>query len=296
MPKEEAMTQISRPFQIGLLAAGLFVAVWFIALRGHSAGGSGSGSAASSTAVPTSTAANSSPAAEAKAAAAPTPIYHGAAPGVEGLTRAINKAHAAVAASQQSAKQTEAESAQASSAAAAAAAAAASATSKPSVVVHSSTVTKGSTTTHKVTIHASTVGATGSHGTTVTKSVTKSTSTPASKPSGTSAKSPPPMQVTVENELKQGKMVAVLFWNPRASVDSAVQRELQVVSHSQGGKLAVHDARAAQVGAFGSITRAIQVYQTPTILIINKNGLTTTLTGLTDAFAIEQAIAEARHA
>ena len=39
---------------------------------------------------------------------------------------------------------------------------------------------------------------------------------------------------------------------------------------------------------------AVQVTQTPTLLIVNPHGQTTVLTGLTDAFAIEQTVAEAR--
>jgi hypothetical protein len=75
-----------------------------------------------------------------------------------------------------------------------------------------------------------------------------------------------------------------------------VRKELQAVGKKLGGKIAVHDALANQVGLFGSITRAIQVYQTPTILFVNRKGLTTTLTGFTDAFSIEQTINEARQA
>ena len=102
------------------------------------------------------------------------------------------------------------------------------------------------------------------------------------------------MQATVEGELKQGKVVTILFWNPKATDDVAVQRELQSAGHALGGKVVVHEARASQVGSFGAITRAVQVYQTPTILIVNKHGQVTTLAGLTDAFSIEQAINEAR--
>jgi hypothetical protein len=104
------------------------------------------------------------------------------------------------------------------------------------------------------------------------------------------------MQAAVEAELKQGKMVAILFWNSKSSVDQTVHQELQAVGHAQGAKLAIHNARAAQVGSFGSITRDVQVLQTPTLLIVNRHGQTTSLTGLTDSFAIEQAIAEARRA
>ncbi len=65
----------------------------------------------------------------------------------------------------------------------------------------------------------------------------------------------PAQQAAVESELKQGKVVLVLFWNPKGSDDLAVHKELQVVSKQLGGKIAVHDALANQVGAFGSITK-----------------------------------------
>ncbi len=56
----------------------------------------------------------------------------------------------------------------------------------------------------------------------------------------------------------------------------------------------MHEASAGQVTYFGSITRGVQVTGTPTLLIINKHGRTIILTGLQDAYAIRQAIAEAR--
>src|ERR1700693_3649474 len=108
------MTHISRPFQIALLAMGLFAAVWFVALRGQSGSTGGSGSTPASS-TPAQAGKPPAPGGSAPgSAAAPTPIYHGAAPGVEGLTRAIAKAHEAVATSQQNAKQLAQSSAQAS--------------------------------------------------------------------------------------------------------------------------------------------------------------------------------------
>jgi hypothetical protein len=264
------MTQISRPIQIALLAMGLFVAVWFVALRGHSASTNSSSSPAPASAP--------SPSSQAAKAAAPSSVYHGAAPGVEGLTRAIAKAHGAVATSQQNAKQLQEKSAQASSPTSTGTVTGApTAGSQTTSSATPSAVSKGSTTTKAAVTH-------------------KGTSNGAVAPSARSHRVVPSMQVTVEKELKQGKIVAILFWNPKALVDVAVHRELQAVGHSLGGKIAVHDARANQVGSFGSITQAVQVYQTPTMLIVNKRGQTTTLTGLTDVFSIEQAIDEARHA
>jgi hypothetical protein len=298
------MAQLSRPYQIALLALGLFAAVWFVALRGHSTNTNGSGSPAAASAPAAAASVNKTPsstaAAEAKAAAAPTPIYHGAAPGVEGLTRAINKAHGAVATSQQNAKQLEEKSAQASdSTSTGTSAGASTAGSQPTSASASVTPSTSSTST---SLHKPAVTHKG-----------------ATAPSAKSVSAAPSRQTRVERELKQGNVVAILFWNPKASVDIAVQHELQLLlavhrriqpfAKNQTvqrllkafgleleKKVAVQEAHAGQVASFGSFTRTVQVYQTPTILIVNKRGQTTTLTGLTDAYSIEQAIDEARHA
>jgi uncharacterized protein YaeQ len=81
-----------------------------------------------------------------------------------------------------------------------------------------------------------------------------------------------------------------------------VRRQLQLlqafykaVGLPQNRRIVVHEAVASQVASFGTITRAVQVYQTPTIMIIAPKGQTKTLTGLTDAYAIQQAIGEARN-
>jgi hypothetical protein len=130
------------------------------------------------------------------------------------------------------------------------------------------------------------------HATTVEHSATAAK--PASKPASKSATSSTPRrQSEVEHELKQGKTVLILFWTPHGSEDVAVHQQLPVVQHKLGKKVAVHSARASQVGDYGTVTHAVQVNQTPTLLIVNRRGQTTTVTGLTDAFAIEQAIAEA---
>ena len=80
------MTQLSRPFQIALAAAGLVLAVWFVALRGHSSSSESSPPAASTPAASSSGGA-SKPGATGS-------VYHGSAPGVEGLTHDIAKARA----------------------------------------------------------------------------------------------------------------------------------------------------------------------------------------------------------
>jgi hypothetical protein len=215
-----------------------------------------------STATPVASTPVSTPApATAAKAKAPAGRTH-----IEGMTRGVTHAREAVAASQRAANKSAAASAEAPSQGAA--------------------VTSASTTV--VTKHA----AARASDRVVAKHVVHVSPTPHKVAAGAI----PAQQAAVESELKQGKVVAVLFWNPKGADDVAVRKELQAVGKKLGGKLAVHTAEANQVGSFGSITKAIQVYQTPTILLVNGKGLTTTLTGFTDAFSIEQTIDEARQA
>jgi hypothetical protein len=282
------MAQLSRPYQIALAVLAFLVLVWFVALRGHSSSSTPVASTPVSTpaTAPASTP-ESTAASEAKAAAAPTPVYHGATPGVAGLTRAINKAHGAVATSQRDAQGFEHASAQApGQSAEGTGASTASTGSQPAAAPATATqpAAAPASTTKQAVAPAGTAAKTS-----------KSAAHVAIKPR-TVTRGIPTQQAAVESELKQGKVVAVLFWNPKGADDVAVRKELQTVGKQLGGKLAVHTAEANQVGAFGSITQAIQVYQTPTILFVNGKGLTTTLTGFTDAFSIEQTIEEARKA
>jgi hypothetical protein len=289
MPKGVLMDQISRPFQIALVAVGLLAAVWLFALHGRSSSTpeASSTAPASAPATSASAASASTPAAEEKAAAAPSKVYNGSAPGVKGLSSAIAKAHKAVATSQRNASELQSKSDQASSTSVPVASTAAPAAAPVTKTSTSVTVSKGNS----------------SHTTTVTKVL-------AGAPAG---------QRAVESELAKGNVVVVLFWNPAGSDDRAVHAELRLLEavHDRlraqdgnakvralvrdtglqlTGKIAVQEALPGQVTSFGSITRGVQVNQTPTLLVINKHGQAITLTGLQDAYAIEQAIDEVRAA
>jgi hypothetical protein len=266
------MAQLSRPFQIALGAVVLFAVVWFVALNGH---GSSSGSTpVASTPAPT-------PPSTPSAKPAPGSTH------IEGMTRAVAHAREAVAASQRAADKSANSSAEAPSQGA-------STTSLSTTVKH---------------------GAAGSSTTVVTKHIVQ-TPAPAHK---VAAGAIPAQQAAVESELKRGEVAVILFWNKKGADDVAVHRELELlaklhhvlgvhakqptiarilkVSELEFSKpIAVHYATAAQVTSFGSITHGVQVYSTPTILIVNKLGQTTTLTGLQDYYSIEQTIDEARQA
>jgi hypothetical protein len=255
------MTHLSRPLQVALAAAGLLVVVWFVALRGHS--GSSEPTATTSTHAASS---SSSASSSGGSSTGTTSVYHGSAPGVEGLTRDLQKARGAAAQSEQNAAQLQQKAAQASGESSAAktgrSAASATHSSTASPATKASTTTRPSTATHKST-HA----ANGSSG-----------------------------QAWVEHELGQKVTVALLFYTPRSYDDSRTRRELERLigeERSSHVKIALRVARADQVGAYGAFTRVASVYQTPTLLLVTPTGeVKPPITGLTDAFAIEQEIDE----
>ncbi|HXN39841.1 MAG TPA: hypothetical protein VN892_17540 [Solirubrobacteraceae bacterium] len=299
------MAQISRPFQVVIVVFVLFVgayAAWFLVLR----------TPAPSTPTPVAT----SPAPAPRIHTLKTPesgkVYHGAAPGLEGLTRDVAKAHGAVSAAHASGEHELAQGGAAPSGA--------SATATGSAATPTAPATHASTRAAPSSSAAASIAKPAQH-----SAAKSTTSTPAPSRSKT-AQAPsnlsqvPARQAQVEHALKEGKIAVILFWNPKGADDVADQAELRLLEavhrlipglarrvpavraelkHSGlelEKKFAAFEARADQVTSFGTITRGVQVYETPTLLVVNPNGQVTTITGLTDAFAIEQAIDEARHA
>ncbi len=126
---------------------------------------------------------------------------------------------------------------------------------------------------------------------------THAATAPSSRSDSSAAKHQPPAgQLAVEHELAQGKTVMLVFWNPSTSVDREVHSQASAVASGSKGTVVIHSALANQVNMFGSIVEVVRVYQTPTILIVNRHGVVSTLTGLTEVFALQQAVREAQHA
>lgn len=282
MPKLLEMAQLSRPLVIALVAVCVLAAAWVFAIQGQL-------SKSSST---TSTVA-AAPASKAPAASASVHKRSslGNAPGLKGLSHAIQKADGAVSTSQSYNRQLEAKSAEASGEATGA--------RSPSSSTHASSTHAPRTTS---------ASSTAAHAT---------AQQPSSR-SSAAAKGIPAHQANVERALHQGKIAVILFWNPKGSDDVAVNQELKLLEavhhqirpvanvprvrkalESSGLELqkpfAAFRASASEVSSFGSITQNVQVGATPTILIVNQSGQTIELNGLQDALSIEQAIDEARN-
>ncbi len=259
------MANISRPFQIALIGVVVLAGVWLFALHG-----SGSSSSSSSSSTPASTPAPTASSSSQKAGA-PSPVYHGSAPGVAGLTSAVAKAHGAVATSQANEKQLEARSAAASGNSPTA-----NSTPAPSKPAKPATRSTGGT---------AAAPAVKSRTAPKTPSVTH----------GASSRASASRQRQVEAKIAAGNVVLVLFWNKKGADDRA---DLAAVrSFARGhAKVAVEVASGHEVAAFGTITRGVQIYGTPTVLAVGRSGKAIVVTGLTDPFSLSQAITQARHA
>jgi hypothetical protein len=288
------MAQISRPYQIALGALVVAALMWFLAFGHHSS--STGGSSSSPPAQPSQSANGGS-------VNGSSHIYHGSAPGVEGLTKDIAKAHGAAATSESYNHHLEEKSAAATSTTQGEASAAGSpAASTPAAKAPAtSNATKAAAHAH-AKAHATTPAA-GTHSHTVvvrthttTRTHTQAKTAPAVKAHPKHAapiSAVPSGQRAVEAALAKGKVALLLFWNPVGSADVAVHKQVGAL-RSHHLPVVVFEGNSKSAASYGSITRAVPVYGTPTILIVGAKGRTIVLTGLQDVFAIEQAIREAR--
>lgn len=265
MPKPLGMAQLSRPYQIALAAVVLFALMWFAVL--HRPGSTASTPARTPSAPATHavrpttrTVAHATPRTSRVATRPSRTVTHVTTSVHRSATRAIT--HAA-------------------------------APSRHVVAPHAATRTR--TVTHAVRHTTAPAVPARPH---TTASRTAQTTTSPQRGSAPAAQSQVSSTARFENklaaQLSHGRIVLVLFWNPRASDDAEVHAQVADVVRRQGGRVVAYEAEPAQIQEFGSITREIQVYQTPTLLIVNARHQVSTLTGYTEAFAIEQAIGEAR--
>lgn len=115
---------------------------------------------------------------------------------------------------------------------------------------------------------------------------------PAARPQRSHA-APVSDSARVTQALTQHKVVVLLVWDPRGADDQAVLHQLHGISRADRG-VVVLTAQPSEVASFGAVTKNVQIFETPTTLIIDPHGQATAITGLTDATAIEQAISDAR--
>ena len=97
---------------------------------------------------------------------------------------------------------------------------------------------------------------------------------------------------TVQNAVRAGKVVAVLFYNSAAADDRAMKSELASIPTHKGEvvRLAVP---VSQLTQFSMITTQIPVDSSPTLVVIDRARQATTLFGFADGVEIAQRIDDA---
>jgi hypothetical protein len=88
------------------------------------------------------------------------------------------------------------------------------------------------------------------------------------------------------------KIVVLGFFNPEASDDRATKKQLEKVWKFHG-RVAVHAAPISAVQRYQVITRGVDVSQSPSIVVIDRNRKAQLLAGFVDHIQVEQAIVDA---
>ncbi len=96
----------------------------------------------------------------------------------------------------------------------------------------------------------------------------------------------------VQRALAAHKVIAALFYNPAASDDQAVKKELAAVpEHS--GKVVKLTVPLSELSSYTAITNQVPVAFSPTLVVINRSGQASTIVGFADTFEIANRIAGA---
>ena len=291
------MDQVSRPLQVLLVAAVLFLAVWLVALRPKGESGGGTSSTAAK------------PAAKQPAQGSTSPAQGPGSSLPGGLGRAVTKARGAAGQSDAANQRVQ----QATGAGAAAAqpatprAAAATGTANPAPAPGASRAgfgfSSGNAAASSLALATGMLAAGVAQAAGVNLGALTAASTTVATPVGvrrgvhavvhaavpTRATASP---TAVRGALANGKVVVLLFWNPRGADDQLVRAELSHVS-SHGGRAFIVAAPVREVSRFSSVIRGVQVLQSPTVLVIDPSHRARMLVGYTDRAEIGQSVSDA---
>jgi len=235
--------------QIALLATVLLAAVWFVALRPKSSNGGESAAAPP-------------PAAQSTPAAA-----SGAAPGVSGLKRAIDKAHGAVTTASGDAERAARSSADGSQAAAPAPSAPAAPARTPVGAAHAPVTAA----------HAPAAPRRPAHGAAGHRAARHRAHGPVA---------------IVKAALGAHLAVALAFVDDSTADARAVAQEMRHVP-TFGGRAVVLTVPLSQLSDYAFITNTVQVTVAPTVVIVDRRGRASTIVGFADRGEIEQRLADA---
>ncbi len=96
----------------------------------------------------------------------------------------------------------------------------------------------------------------------------------------------------VARAIRKDKVLVLLFWNGKSADDKAVRSALSDIDRWDG-RVAVHVAPLKQISKYGRIARGVDVEQSPTIVIADRELRAETLVGYVDKTTIDQAVVDA---
>jgi hypothetical protein len=142
-------------------------------------------------------------------------------------------------------------------------------------------------------VQAATGGTEAKTGTTATsKSATTGAHATVAGKSGTTAKAKAgDAAAPLLRALDRKDTVVLLFWNRRGSDDRAVRRVVRATARHHG-RVIVKAAPVAQVARYESITKGVQVLQSPTVLVIGPDRKARAVTGFTTKPELDQVVSD----
>src|SRR3954469_20297762 len=127
-----------------------------------------------------------------------------------------------------------------------------------------------------------------------TKPVSQAPATGRAQPARLSAKqlAALPADVRLRRAVAHRKVLALLFYDNRSDDDKAVRRALRKVDRL-GGEVFAAAHWIKNVARYQAITRGVDLEQSPTVVVVDRNLKAETLVGFVDAGTIEQAVVDA---
>jgi hypothetical protein len=97
----------------------------------------------------------------------------------------------------------------------------------------------------------------------------------------------------VRKAIRDDKVLVVLFSNGKSYDDKAVEKALTKVNRWDG-RVFVHTAPLRKISKYGRIARGVNVEQSPTVVVADRQLRAETLVGYVDRTTIDQAVVDAR--
>ena len=124
------------------------------------------------------------------------------------------------------------------------------------------------------------------------------TAAPAGKPAAAAPAKPGAaaadagLPIPVAKALAADKIVAILFWNPKAADDRAVRKALRHVD-TYRHRVVIEVANIKDIARYAPITQGVDVQQSPSVVVIGHDRKADLLTGYVDRVTINQSISDA---